>query len=153
MLWLGQNSLRLLEGLLAAAKLGGVFCPVNWRQSPEELAFVIDDVDPVVVRLAGRRDRRHRPRPARDRVDDRRCWLRHDAEHRRSATAYEAFSRPAPTTIPTLDVDPRPTPVLMLYTAAFAGRPNGALLSHTACIAPGLVMATLLGRRPGTTCT
>ncbi|HLG92699.1 MAG TPA: AMP-binding protein, partial [Acidimicrobiales bacterium] len=37
-LWLGQNCHRVLEGLLAAAKLGAVFCPVSWRQSAEELA-------------------------------------------------------------------------------------------------------------------
>src|SRR5438876_10121498 len=48
-LWLGQNCHRVLEGLLAAAKLGGIFCPVNWRQSAEELAFVIQDVDPKLV--------------------------------------------------------------------------------------------------------
>ena len=49
MLWLGQNCHRLLEGLLAAAKLGAVFCPANWRQSPAEFAFVIGDSDPAVV--------------------------------------------------------------------------------------------------------
>src|SRR5436309_3396323 len=48
-LWLGQNCHRVLEGLLAAAKLGGVFCPVNWRQTAQELQFVIDDVEPRVV--------------------------------------------------------------------------------------------------------
>ena len=48
-LWVGQNSFRLLECLLAAAKVGGVCCPVNWRQSPDELAFVIDDVAPTLV--------------------------------------------------------------------------------------------------------
>ncbi len=47
--WVGQNSFRVLETLLAAAKLGALFCPANWRQSPEELAFVIDDLDPRVV--------------------------------------------------------------------------------------------------------
>ena len=41
-LWLGQNCHRVLEGLLAAAKVGGVFCPVNWRQTAQELEFVID---------------------------------------------------------------------------------------------------------------
>src|ERR1700704_2573155 len=35
-LWLGQNSFRIVEGLLAAAKLGAMFCPVNWRQSADE---------------------------------------------------------------------------------------------------------------------
>jgi len=31
--WLGQNSFRLLECLLAAAKVGAYFCAANWRQS------------------------------------------------------------------------------------------------------------------------
>src|SRR6266404_5426658 len=44
-LWLGQNCHRVLEALLAAAKLGGMFCAANWRQSAAELAFVIDDLD------------------------------------------------------------------------------------------------------------
>ena len=48
-LWLGQNSFRVLECLLAAAKLGAVFCPANWRQSPDEFAFVIDDTAAKVV--------------------------------------------------------------------------------------------------------
>ena len=49
LLWLGQNCHRLLEGLLAAAKLGAVFCPANWRQSAAEFVFVITDSDPAVV--------------------------------------------------------------------------------------------------------
>src|SRR3989440_979270 len=44
-LWLGQNCHRVLEGLLAAGKGGGVFCPVNWRQTAQELEVVINDVD------------------------------------------------------------------------------------------------------------
>ena len=47
--WLGQNSFRVLECLLAAAKLGAYFCPVNWRQSADELAFVLDDLSPAVA--------------------------------------------------------------------------------------------------------
>src|SRR5690606_1484116 len=34
-------------------------------------------------------------------------------------------------------------PVLMLYTAAFTGRPAGAMLSHQAALVQGLVMADL----------
>src|SRR5215207_10624830 len=49
LLWLGQNSFRILESLLAAAKLGAVLCVANWRQSPAELRFVLDDLAPAVV--------------------------------------------------------------------------------------------------------
>src|SRR5207302_5204307 len=43
---------------------------------------------------------------------------------------------------PGVPVDPS-EPVLMLYTAAFSGRPNGALLSHNAVAVQDLVMANL----------
>jgi acyl-CoA synthetase (AMP-forming)/AMP-acid ligase II len=33
-LWLGQNSFRVLKLLGAAAKLGAFIVPANWRQSP-----------------------------------------------------------------------------------------------------------------------
>ncbi len=44
----------------------------------------------------------------------------------------------------TVDVDPAAS-LLVVYTAAFAGRPNGAMLSHTACIAQGLVYGHFTG--------
>ena len=47
--WLGQNSFRLQELLVACCEIGAMFCPVNWRQQPDELAFVIDDLAPAVV--------------------------------------------------------------------------------------------------------
>ncbi|HEY2096650.1 MAG TPA: AMP-binding protein, partial [Pseudonocardia sp.] len=49
LLWLGQNCHRLLEALFAAARLGAVLCPVNWRQSVDELRFVLADAEPAVV--------------------------------------------------------------------------------------------------------
>src|SRR4051794_15603125 len=48
-LWLGQNCHRVLEGLVAAGRLGAMFCPVNWRQSAKELEFVLGDLEPKVV--------------------------------------------------------------------------------------------------------
>jgi long-chain acyl-CoA synthetase len=137
-LWLGQNCHRLLEGLLAAAKLGGVFCPVNWRQSPEELAFVIDDVAPRLVLWqeaelgsTAEQARKQSTAPAR--------WVQHDA---RGGDGYEALLAAADDTDPEASVDPA-SPVLQLYTAAFGGRPNGALLSHHALVLEGLVLSKI----------
>ncbi len=48
-LWCGQNCHRLLELIAACAEIGAVTCPVNWRQSATELAFVLDDAAPTVV--------------------------------------------------------------------------------------------------------
>ena len=34
-LWLGQNSFRLQELLIACCKIGAMFCPANWRQGAD----------------------------------------------------------------------------------------------------------------------
>ena len=147
MLWLGQNSFRVVELLLAAAELGAMFCPANWRQSPEELAFVIDDLDADGRRLAGRRDRRRRAgRPGARRL--RRPGGSATTPSADDPDGYEAFlGRPG---VPTrragrTATSTRPPSVLLIYTAAFAGRPNAAMLSHTACIAQGIVYGALTG--------
>jgi len=135
-LWLGQNCHRLLEGLLAAAKLGGVFCPANWRQSPEELAYVLGDTSPACV-IWQEEEIGEAVRQARKQTGSEALWLRHDAEGEGS---YEAFLDASPPDDPETPVDPARS-VLQMYTAAFGGRPNGAQLSHTACILQSLVMA------------
>ena len=38
--WLGQNSVEMLLSLLACAKLGAVWVPLNWRLAPAELAEI-----------------------------------------------------------------------------------------------------------------
>ena len=48
-LWLGQNSFRVFEVLLASARLGAIFCPANWRAAPEEVQATLDDFDPKIV--------------------------------------------------------------------------------------------------------
>lgn len=148
-LWLGQNSARVLELFLAAAKVGAMFCPANWRQTADELAFVVDDLDPSVIvwqeaeigaavhgaRAMGSADAR---------------WIRHDdIEDDGDAdgdgdTSYEAFLAPGSDDDPMLEVDPA-SALLLIYTAAFGGRPNAAMLSHTACFSQGLVYGHVTG--------
>ncbi|RJL26629.1 AMP-binding protein [Bailinhaonella thermotolerans] len=134
-LWLGQNSYRVLELLLAAARLGAVFCPANWRQSADELAYVLDDLGPRVVAfepsdaVAGARE----SRTAAHWVED-----------------YEAFVAGGSDAEVPDDKDDR-DPVLALYTAAFDGRPNAALLSHEALIAHSAALLQVRQVEPGFT--
>ncbi len=135
-LWLGQNCHRLFESLLASAKLGASLCPANWRQSAEEMAFVIEDTSPKVIfwqeEEIGETVNRARSLgspPAR--------WVRHDTD---APDGYEAYLRsgdPGDGEWP-VDAD---TPVLQLYTAAFGGRPQGAQLAHSAILAQDLMIA------------
>jgi long-chain acyl-CoA synthetase len=140
LLWLGQNCHRLLEGLLAAAKIGAVFCPANWRQSAEEFAFVVTDSDPSVV-FWQEAEIGDTLRQVRTDTGSKALWLQHDGEGEGS---YEGFIASAPTTDPAVTVD-ESTSVLMMYTAAFTGTPNGALLSHRALVIQGSFMALIQG--------
>ena len=136
-LWLGQNSFRVLEGLLAAAKLGAIFCPANWRQSADEFAFVMDDTRAKVV-IWQEEEVGDTVRAARELAESGNdgLWLQHDNDD------YESFVARGATDDPSLVIDPA-LPVLQLYTAAFTGRPNGALLSHWAVLVQDLVMGNL----------
>ena len=139
-LWLGQNSFRVLESLLAAAKLGAMFCPANWRQSAEEMAFVVDDLDATVV-IWQEEEIGGTVRDARAQSGSRGRWLRHD-DPDSGADSYEAFLAGGTVEDPALEVDPAAA-LLVIYTAAFGGRPNGAMLSHTALIGQGQVMGRI----------
>ena len=136
-LWLGQNCHRVLELLLACAKLGAIFCPANWRQSPPELAFVVEDCDPRVV-VWQEEEIGDVIRAAREAAVCPARWICHDDGE------YETFLSAGDPADPTVQVNPA-DPVLMMYTAAFGGSPNGALLTHQGLIAQNLVMAQVQG--------
>ena len=48
-LWVGQNSLEVVAINHAARKVGAVCVPMNYRLSPEESQYVIDNCDAVIV--------------------------------------------------------------------------------------------------------
>jgi long-chain acyl-CoA synthetase len=140
-LWTGQNSHRILECLGACAKTGAVLCIVNWRQSADELAFVLGDAAAKVV-IWQDAEVGDVVRAARATVGDGGArWLQHDGELD-DAEGYEAFVASGDPADPAIDTDPADA-VLMLYTAAFLGTPNGALLSHWAVLVQSLMMANL----------
>jgi long-chain acyl-CoA synthetase len=117
-----------LELLVAAGRLGAVLCPINWRQSPDEISFVLDDLRPRVVVFD----------PAlfegRGMADSE--WIASLGE---ADDEYELLLESGSGgTLP--DFVGEEQPVLLLYTAAFRGRPNGALLSHRALISHALVL-------------
>lgn len=156
-LWLGQNCHRLLEGLLACARIGAVFCPANWRQSAAELAFVIEDSAPSVViwqqeEIGGTAaEARALAEKASEGAAGGPRWLCHDDP---GPDGYEALLDSAPGEGagmggPAGSGVARPSsardsdPVLMMYTAAFSGTPNGALLSHRALVTQGALISQL----------
>jgi len=136
-LWLGQNCHRVLEGLLASGRIGAAFCPVNWRQTAEELAFVLQDASPSLV-FWQEEEVGATVRQARELAPGEARWVRHDTDGAGSYEDFLAGGDPAELVGLAVGAD---AAALMIYTAAFAGRPNGALLSHRAILAQGLVIA------------
>jgi acyl-CoA synthetase (AMP-forming)/AMP-acid ligase II len=139
-LWLGQNCHRVLETLLACAKIGAVFSPANWRQSPDELVTLLEDAAAPVVMwqdeeigeaVTAARQRWLGSASVR--------WLRHDAPAD-DPEGYEAFLAAGDSADPALVVDPD-APVIQLYTGAFGGTPNGAQLAHRAILAQDILVA------------
>ncbi|MGI8336544.1 AMP-binding protein [Actinomadura scrupuli] len=126
-LWLGQNSFRVLELLLASARLGAIFCPANWRQSADELAYILTDLTPKVVVW----EESEATEKARGQVTLDARWVRSPEEYE----TYLADGSPDGPTGGTGGEVTGDAPVLAMYTAAFDGRPNAALLSHDALIA------------------
>lgn len=125
-LWLGQNSFRVMEVLLASARVGAIFCPANWRWSPEEIRFALEDFDPRVVfwqeAEIGAANRAARAGWKPD------CnWICHDEGS--DELTYEALVHGADPANDFAPVEPS-TPLLAIYTAAFSGKPGAALLSH-----------------------
>lgn len=131
--WLGQNSFRLLECLLAAGKIGAVFAPLNWRLSPDEAKFALDDLEPAVV-VWQAEELGDRVAAVRADAAGSALWLQHD-----DPDGYEAFLASGSTDDHGVAV-PDDSPLLAIYTAAFAGRPNAALLSHKAVVVQNLVI-------------
>lgn len=128
--WLGQNSARVLEGILVCARLGAIFCPLNWRQTTAELEFVLEDLEPTLVIWQQQEIGDELRSLHKKFCGEAQRWLQHDDE----AGQYEACLQSVYPRPPATPIDPG-APVLMLYTAAFGGKPNGALLSHTAVMA------------------
>jgi long-chain acyl-CoA synthetase len=118
-----------MELLVAAAKLGAILCPVNWRQSPDELAFVIDDIDALLI-VCDPRGLEDTLKAARTSSRATRArWVEAAGED----GEYEALLASGSAVDLDLVVDAG-SPLLAIYTAAHDGHPSAALLSHSALL-------------------
>ena len=136
-LWLAQGAARFLELMIGCARLGAMICPVNWRQSGEELAFVIDDFDPKVI-VWQDEEIGTQVAQARALAGQTAVWIQHDSDDPDSydCRIAEFSTEPVAST-----ADPHDA-LLVIYTAAIIDRPAGSMLSQRNLT----TMATLTGR-------
>jgi acyl-CoA synthetase (AMP-forming)/AMP-acid ligase II len=143
-LWLAQSSSSFLELLVGCAKVGAMVCPVNWRQSGEELSFVIDDFAPKLV-VWQEEEIGTAVAHARGATRHDATWLQCDGEGEES---LEHAVVSAPDVDVDLEVSPD-APLLVIYTAAITDRPNGSMLTHRNLLSMGMMTARITGADHG----
>ena len=141
--WLGLNHPDMFALLLAAARLGVIVVPMNWRLSQDELAFIFQDCRPVV--LFYDQLEHERAQSIADELDyslltvvlgGAESGLDHLLVAGRSAGDDEELSQGH--TIDEAQVGPE-DPCLIVYTSGTTGRPKGAVLSHGVMICNALM--------------
>lgn len=125
LVWLGGDSARLPECLLASARLGAAFCPVSPRQPRATLNAILEDCAPAVVVGGGRDDR---------------------VEYESTLMAYRGMPPVAETAAPG-------TPLLLMYTM-LGGRPVGMQIPRATVLheAVGVALRGNTGHRVPAVC-
>ncbi len=123
--FLGFNQPAFLETLFAAARLGAIFVPLNYRLTTLELSYIITNAG--IHSLVA--DAPHRPviDPIRDQLPCRRFFSAdHPAEGWPAIQAMIEAHAPIRLGAAVADDDT----AIIMYTSGTTGRPKGAMLTH-----------------------
>ncbi len=119
---LSENRIEYLEVTFAAAKVGAIFCALNWRLATGELTHCIELATPKLVLVS-------------DRFSGALEGVNHTFQTSvRFGNDYEARLAKASADEPGVSVDPEDG-LVIIYTSGTTGLPKGALISHRAEIA------------------
>ncbi|UCD89600.1 MAG: AMP-binding protein, partial [Desulfobacterales bacterium] len=130
---LGKNSLEYFLLYGSAAVIGAIVLPINWRLSADEICFNLNDCEPKLLFV----DTDHQP--VIENVKDRLPSIKQFYNLNATAGGFLAFES---LTGNEGDVDAADVSnedgFVIIHTAAVAGRPRGALLSHGNLLCAGL---------------
>jgi fatty-acyl-CoA synthase len=127
---LSYNCLEFIETIMAAAKLGLILVPLNWRLTANELAFIVNDSGTET--LLFHEELKDLAAAVRATTSLRR-FVVFGKEEVPQIRSYDSLlagfpdDEPTPGEVPGLD-----TPHIIMYTAGTTGKPKGAILTQGA---------------------
>lgn len=122
--WCGQNSMPVVRMMHAGRKLGCVAVPLNYRLTPEEAAYVVDDSDAVAVYADA--EYAELFEAIRERIPKVRHVVIYDGAPRPGQEDGDALLAAAPEAPPVREGDAAAGST-MIYTSGTTGHPKGAL--------------------------
>lgn len=137
---LSQNCLEFVLLYGAAARLGAVMLPINWRLTPAEVEYILNDGRPKVFFAGNEYLSLARELTAK-------LPFVEDLYAFRDEQGTKTFSDLLPVAgdaLPDIDVSQN-DPYLIIHTAAVAGKPRGAMLSQGNIIAGNLQHIAVMG--------
>ncbi|MCA1962246.1 MAG: AMP-binding protein [Desulfomonile sp.] len=134
---LAENSAEFIYLYGAAARIGAVMVPVNWRLKPDEVEFVISDVSPRVLFVGSNFHEMAAPLISRFGLSGRTYSMGDGAGE---FAAFDCLTQNdgLPDEIEVSGDDA----FIIIHTAAVAGRPRGAVISHGGVLINGLQLIT-----------
>jgi len=133
--WFGQNSFRLLELIIAGAKIGSITVPLNWREHVSNLSTAINEAAPRLV-MWQEEEIGESVSKVRAEVREEVTWLQHDGPE------YELFVQSGSAVDAEIAFS-GDDPVLAIYTANADAGPNAALLTHSAVLIESLAIGRI----------
>jgi acyl-CoA synthetase (AMP-forming)/AMP-acid ligase II len=145
---LSHNCLEFMELYAAAAKTGIVAVPINWRISPEDMEYVINDSDAKAIVLHQKfLDTVSKIRPGLRTVRPENFILMCGQEAVKGYRSYEDVVASGPPAEPGIRVEPQDV-WIQLYTSGTTGKPKGVVRTHESYTAFYLINAVDLGFSP-----
>jgi fatty-acyl-CoA synthase/long-chain acyl-CoA synthetase len=147
--WCGRNSTEVVALIAALRKCGAVGVPLNYRLSPEETAYVVENADAALVVF----DAEQAPQleAAAGRVEAVRGWLAWGRASRDApdwASPLDALAARSPETEPVARGTDPAAGTSMFYTSGTTGKPKGVVRGEPD---PALVLGLVgeIGYEPG----